>query len=371
MRLPTACLAFSALFLMSAAASAETKFDPAARARTIAPYLDPQTAVVAHVDVTRIKVDPLFDFLGRLVPEMKEELADLQAKLSGQLTQFAGAGGKDIYLVFTLGRPLFQEPVFTVVPLAPGTGEKGLGALFQNSVMERRGDALLLAKRREILDWLKTLKPAPRPEVAAGFAAAGDTAAQVLLIPPAYTSRVIEEVMPQLPKEIGNGPSSILTRGISWAAVGIDLPPHPALRLVIKSQDAAAATALRAKWVEAYGALGRLKEMRHFLPEYDRVAQLLTPTVEKDRLTLVLDERTKGISDLLGGIVPAAERLLRLNQRTQSARNLRQIALAMHTYHDTYRHFPSSASYSKDGKPLLSWRVALLPRAGALEAAAG
>jgi hypothetical protein len=46
--------------------------------------------------------------------------------------------------------------------------------------------------------------------------------------------------------------------------------------------------------------------------------------------------------------------------RKQSFTNLKQIMLAMHNYHDTYRKFP--APYlSKDGKPLLSWRVALLP----------
>jgi hypothetical protein len=33
----------------------------------------------------------------------------------------------------------------------------------------------------------------------------------------------------------------------------------------------------------------------------------------------------------------------------------------MHNYHDTFGFFPASAIYSKDGKPLLSWRVALLP----------
>jgi RNA polymerase sigma factor (sigma-70 family) len=45
-----------------------------------------------------------------------------------------------------------------------------------------------------------------------------------------------------------------------------------------------------------------------------------------------------------------------------SANNLRQIALAMHNFHDQSRSFPTHAIYSKDGKtPLLSWRVAILP----------
>ena len=45
----------------------------------------------------------------------------------------------------------------------------------------------------------------------------------------------------------------------------------------------------------------------------------------------------------------------------QSANNLKQIGLAMHNYLATYNHFPPQAIYDKDGKPLLSWRVLLLP----------
>jgi prepilin-type processing-associated H-X9-DG protein len=41
--------------------------------------------------------------------------------------------------------------------------------------------------------------------------------------------------------------------------------------------------------------------------------------------------------------------------------NLKQMAIAMHNYHDVNRHFPPQANYSEDGKPLLSWRVAILP----------
>jgi hypothetical protein len=35
--------------------------------------------------------------------------------------------------------------------------------------------------------------------------------------------------------------------------------------------------------------------------------------------------------------------------------------LALHNHHDTYRKFPPQSSTDKDGKPLLSWRVMILP----------
>lgn len=45
----------------------------------------------------------------------------------------------------------------------------------------------------------------------------------------------------------------------------------------------------------------------------------------------------------------------------QSANNLKQIALAMHNYESTYESFPPAALCDKTGKPLLSWRVLILP----------
>jgi RNA polymerase sigma factor (sigma-70 family) len=47
--------------------------------------------------------------------------------------------------------------------------------------------------------------------------------------------------------------------------------------------------------------------------------------------------------------------------RQQSTQNLKMLALAMHNYLSEYGQFPPAAVYSNDGRPLLSWRVLLLP----------
>jgi hypothetical protein len=45
----------------------------------------------------------------------------------------------------------------------------------------------------------------------------------------------------------------------------------------------------------------------------------------------------------------------------QSAKNLKLIGLALQNYHDSYNKLPASSIDDKNGKAMLSWRVAILP----------
>lgn len=63
----------------------------------------------------------------------------------------------------------------------------------------------------------------------------------------------------------------------------------------------------------------------------------------------------------IGGIDPPLPIQLAA-QRQQSSNNLRQIILAIHTFHDTHKGLPNHAiRHPQTGQELLSWRVAILP----------
>jgi type II secretory pathway pseudopilin PulG len=64
---------------------------------------------------------------------------------------------------------------------------------------------------------------------------------------------------------------------------------------------------------------------------------------------------------LVALLLPAVQAAREAARRNTSMNNLKQIMLAMHNYYDSRKSFPAHAGYSADGKPLLSWRVHILP----------
>jgi len=51
-------------------------------------------------------------------------------------------------------------------------------------------------------------------------------------------------------------------------------------------------------------------------------------------------------------------------RRSECKNNMKQIGLALHNYHDTYRSFPPPYVADEDGRPMHSWRVLILPFMG-------
>jgi hypothetical protein len=64
---------------------------------------------------------------------------------------------------------------------------------------------------------------------------------------------------------------------------------------------------------------------------------------------------------LLALLLPAVQSGREAARRSQCSNNLKQIAIAFHNYHAVYKTFPPAYIPDKDGQPMHSWRVLILP----------
>jgi hypothetical protein len=219
----------------------------------------------------------------------------------------------------------------------------------------------------EVLARPTTLKASPRPDLAKAFALAGDTTAQAILSPTDDTRRVIREMLPRLPEEIGGGSGALVADGVRWAVLSVNTPPKLSLNLTVQSKDEVTAAALPGM---ALNAIQRMRD-RQLKPggpmkqvereAFEAMLRLVTPQRNGDQLVISHVQDDQNVKALLQVLVPAVQAGRIAAGRSQSSNNLRQLGIAMHNFHDTYKHFPPQAIRSKDGKPLLSWRVVLLP----------
>ena len=81
--------------------------------------------------------------------------------------------------------------------------------------------------------------------------------------------------------------------------------------------------------------------------------------VTRESIPSVGSPASSGIAVAL--LLPAVQAAREAARRAQCVNNLKQIGLALINYHDANNTYPPAAIVGKDGKPLLSWRVAILP----------
>lgn len=104
--------------------------------------------------------------------------------------------------------------------------------------------------------------------------------------------------------------------------------------------------------------------MRNYVSRLsEEIMTMLKPQRQGSELVMELENQggmaTSGV--LVGLLLPAVQAAREAARRMSSSNNLKQIMLAFHNYENTFRKLPDAISRDEEGKPLLSWRVAILP----------
>lgn len=334
-----------------------------ARIRAIGPFVDNEVLGVGHIDLTKVDVEKL---IGELIAD-KERAEELAQTVSPWLSALRKAGARDIYTLAVLPDLLSptMAPFPAVVPLEPGADERAIGELLcgRGSVKGPLSwptcasvHGAVFAGSHEALDRVRQLNSMDRPEFSAALAAVGGSAAEFVLIPSSDTRRVVEELLPNLPAELGGGPITDVTKGMVWTAVGLKVAEQPGFTFVLEARDGQAAHALNQLGKKALTYLCESTRVARYVPNLAGLTESLKVEVNQERLTITSDAR--GAASLAVAIL----RPLRENSmRTQCKNNMKYIGLAMHNYHSTHHTFPTAFTVDKAGKPLLSWRVLILP----------
>ena len=165
--------------------------------------------------------------------------------------------------------------------------------------------------------------------------------------------------------------------------LGLDLSSGMAGQLTLGTKSKAAAEDLERSFVGALTfarqlAIAQTKSFSMGDPIIDEafgryvervtseLIETVKPTVNDDVLVFNTEAAVgfAGVGTLTALLLPAVGSAREAARRMASANNLKQIGLALRNYHNTYGEFPVGESERikyKDGKPLLSWRVHILP----------
>lgn len=94
---------------------------------------------------------------------------------------------------------------------------------------------------------------------------------------------------------------------------------------------------------------------------YEAGDQLTAAPVQSSRVWVALLCFGIAVVLLLSFSIPPMRSAREAARRTQCKGHLKQIALALHNYHDVYGSFPPAYTTNADGKRLHSWRTLVLP----------
>jgi prepilin-type processing-associated H-X9-DG protein len=326
----------------------------------VLPFLGEEVAIVVRADLTKIDPRAIVARVGGKVAET-EEIEGPTKLVNGWVEAMKAAGAKELYVLIDLtDMPGF--PV-AVVPLEPGADAAAITAVFATGaggpvrwpVVETMRGAVV-AGRADAIERLRAGAPPARLEVGPALAACADAPISLAIIPSKTQRRALEESITVLPPQLGGGDIKGLTQGMEWASFSAVLEPSASLHAVFEAKNAEGMSAIRALIEHGMATLKQEGERNPAIKPLISAVSDATPVVNGNRITLSAD-----LLDATKLLAMPLQQAREASRRAQCVNNLKQIMLAMHNFHATNNAFPSAYTQSADGKPLLSWRVQILP----------
>ncbi len=331
------------------------------------PLLDPSTWLIVRLDTTRIAL-PL----------------ELQSPPTSQLSPFLAQAARTWHQIkqTTRGRPVYltlamprQFGRYSFQVIFPGTKKswKPLAAKFPqwNLTADEVASFTVLRPRhfrpsRLAEDNLSsTLVPLDE-----AWQSVSGYPIQCAIALPAFAKRTLSELVPELPQSIGGGSSRWLSHDLQWIALGID-PKGVRVRLVIQCEKPEQVEKVRAGLMRV---AARLQAAIPALKRSNAISKLAvaaagTMEAKTVRSQWILQTRLDQTDAEAARVFDDTVRnILTRTSLNVVVKRLQALGLGALNFHQANGHFPHPKSHrNNDGKPMLSWRVYLLPYIGELE----
>lgn len=329
-------------------------------------FLDDQAFVVARIRPKKVELNNAIAYLtkNKVIPQAQ---AIAVALLAGTVKGSLDRNAEEIFVVYSMSMVASGEFLpLVVVPTKDVEQQEKLEEMLKklpaggDMLKTKRLDNALLAGAPGALERAARQLGKPRPDIGEAKVVWGDHAVQVAVVPTADQKRSLKELLPPLEKPLDKHSSQELAAGISWLSISMD-PFPPRMKAVVRGVDAPAVEKGMAFLKDAlkFAPLALSEADQNVAEPAGKLMQMIGTGLKKEGNDIVLEiNDPQPILDLFAAAVAKARNAA---QSMQSSNNMKQLMLAMHMHHDAMNSFPAPAIVSKDGKPLLSWRVAVLP----------
>ncbi|QEG38414.1 DUF1559 family PulG-like putative transporter [Roseimaritima ulvae] len=310
------------------------------------------TVLAAHLDLDRLDLAATAKAISQIIGQPTD--ASAAAPAEAMLNVLRGAGANDVYVTVP-GRALLQGGVCLVIPCDNQQVVQQTVSSFSNLVPQtfdfrilQTDSAVVVCPAMMATEFQgegADKRPVNRPEFDAGLKTMSSFANQIVISLP---EDIRNELAVLWPEKLGSDdPTGISPQRFAASArsvlIGWSLPPELDFEAQVQASDPQGAQACEQE-------LSKLLKL--IPPEMPR------PSIRVEDDTVLIQADAEKLQTLFTTLLQPARRGA---QQQQSMNNFKQLALAMHNFHDNYGFFPGKYTVDTKGRPLLSWRVALLP----------
>lgn len=180
---------------------------------------------------------------------------------------------------------------------------------------------------------------------------------------PSSLRRTIQEMNPKLPGPWSSISLGAIAKDMEWIAVGMDLEKLSA-SIVFKTPNAASANNLQELIKQVVPLAQTHAKQSNWSPLLQVVDSLFREPANWNEKQSTLTFTWQPKPEHRAATSAILAEMLQQQADVKIVNNLKLVALACHNFESAFGHFPPPKSLDPQGKPLLSWRVHLLPFLG-------